>query len=158
MENISTFLIVFIGIVVVVGWISSEMISRKATQATKKSSLRASKLERENNELTIALQKEQERYKRLREEYEKAKEAREQLREFEREYMHLVNAYNRFSANIDDLKKLVTEKKYKSNALSREILSHMERNCPSSETLQKMKDESTKEAFKRIKERMKSGL
>ncbi len=154
--NLGTFLFVFIGILVIAGWISSEMISSKATRASKKVNIRVAKLEKENDQLTTTLTKEQGRYKHLREEYEKAKEARDQLREFELEYKKLVKLYNQFSDSITSLKTLVSAKKYKNNSLSREVITHLDDNCPNDARLQLMKDESTKAAFKRIKERMKS--
>ena len=154
MSNLSTFLTVFVGILLVGGWITSEMISSKATRATKKSNIRTAKLEKENDQLTASMVKEQERYKRLKEEYDKAKEARDHLKEFEREYKQVVKSYNQFGASIEGLKTLVSAKKYKSNALSREVLEHLDTSCPSEDKLKMMKEESTKAAFKRIKDRM----
>jgi len=156
MSNLSTFLFIFVGILIVAGWISSEMISSKATKANKKSSIRSAKLEKENNQLTHTLVKEQEKYKGLRTEYEKAREARDQLKEFEKEYKKLVKSYNVYTASVETLKELVSAKKYSSNALSKEVLTHIDTHCPSDEKAQKMKDESTQAAFKRIKERMAS--
>ena len=154
MNNLSTFLLVFTGILVIAGWISSEMISSKAARVSKQSNLRLAKLEKENNQLTAESLKSQERYKRLREEFDIAKEARDNLKEFEREYKQLVKSYNQFASNIESLKTMVSAKKYKSNALSREVIAHMNDHFPSEDKLQSMKEESTKAAFKRIKDRM----
>jgi len=154
MSNISTFLLIFIAILVIAGWISAEMISSKSARANKKSSLRAAKLEKENDQLVQAIAKEQERYQNLRSEYDKAKEARDQIREFEKEYNKMLKSYNRFSDGIDSLREMVSAKKYSSNILSKEVLLHLEEHCPSLDKLAAMRNESTKEVFKRIKKRM----
>ena len=156
MSNLSTFLFIFIGILVVAGWISSEMISSKATRANKKASLRSAKLEKENDQLTQAMSKEKERYNALRKEYDIAKDARDQLKDFEKEYKKLLKSYNNYSTSIDSLTALVSAKKYGSNALSREVLTHINEHCPSQEKRDSMKEESTKAVFKRIKDRMGS--
>ena len=130
------------------------MISSRATRANKKASLRAAKLEKENDQLTQAIAKEQEKYKNLKIEYEKAREAQQSLKEFEREYKKVVRLFNQFSAGVELLKEKVSEKKYSSNVLSREVLSHLDEHCPSKDQMNLMKEESSKEVFKRIKKRM----
>jgi len=154
MDNLSTFLFIFIGILVVAGWISAEMITSKSARTTKKANVRAAKLEKENNQLTHEMAREQDRYKKLKAEYDKAREAKDQIREFEKEYKRLVRAYNKFSEGIDSLKNLVSAKKYKNNILSREVIEHMNEHLPTEAQMANMKEESTKEVFKRIKKRM----
>ena len=154
MSNLSTFLTVFISVLVIAGWVSSEMISSKARRESKKSNLRLAKLEKENDILTSSASKEQGRYSRLKEEFDKAKEARDQLKEFEREYKQLIKAYNQFSTSIESLRTMVSAKKYKSNALSREVIAHMDENLPNEDKIKMMKEESTRAAFKRIKDRI----
>jgi len=154
MGNLSTFFFIFVAVLIVAGWISSEMISSKAARANKKSTMRAAKLEKENNQLTQAITREQEKYKHLRAEYEVVKEAKGQIREFEKEYKKVVRVYNKFSDSITSLKEMASAKKYSSNALARDVIAHIEENCPNKSQMNRMKDESTKEVFKRIKKRI----
>ena len=131
------------------------MIASRATRANKKTSIRVAKLEKENDQLTQTITREQEKYKNLRIEYEKAREAQQSLKEFEKEYKKIVRMFNQFSAGVEALKEKVSEKKYSSNVLSREVLSHLNEHCPSEDQMKLMKEESSKEVFKRIKKRMK---
>jgi len=156
MGNLGIFLFIFIGILVIAGWATAEMISSKTTRANKKFSARAAQLEKENDNLTKTAAKEAERYQHLKSEYDKAKEARDQIKEFEREYKKLLSAYNQFSNSINSLRDVVSAKKYQSNILSREVTNHLDAYCPSEEKMKLVKAETTQAAFKRIKKRMEN--
>ncbi|MDH3326284.1 MAG: hypothetical protein OEM38_06150, partial [Gammaproteobacteria bacterium] len=104
MANISIFLFIFTGVLVIAGWISSEMISTKATRANKKLTVRAAKLENENNLLTNNMSADSEKFRTLKIEFEKAKEARDLLNDFESEYRKVQREYNKFSSSIDSLR------------------------------------------------------
>ncbi|HFE37369.1 MAG TPA: hypothetical protein ENK06_02975, partial [Gammaproteobacteria bacterium] len=122
MNNIVLFLTVFIFILVIAGWITSEIISSKTTKANNKLARRAAFLEKENARLESELGKQVEKYTRVREEYDKVKNLKTQMRTVENNYRKLSKQFERTSDGIDIIREEISSNKYSNNSVAKEVL------------------------------------
>ena len=145
---------VFTFILLLGGWFTSEYISSKHTKANKQLRLTMAKLERENSQLQHTLTRENDKYAKLKDDYEKIKEAKQMAKAIESEYRNLHNRYTNNNRGIEIIRKTVASKKYINNSLAKEINLLMSEHLPDDKQMQINKAEDSREAFKRIKEGM----
>ena len=151
MSNITIFFIVFVFLLMIGGWITSEVISNKATKKNKKFRRQVSILEKENDQLQASLTDQIDRYTRIKEEYEKVKDAKTQIRALETDYKRLSNEFEKFNKGVEVLQQKVTSKKYSSNSLAKDLIIMIEELFPSQEKRLENKADDTRQTFKRIK-------
>lgn len=151
MSNITIFFIVFVFLLMVGGWITSEIISSKATKTNKKFRRQVSILEKENTQLQAALTDQIDRYTRIKEEYEKVRDAKAQIRVLETDYKKLSNEFNKFNGGVEVLKQKVSSKKYSSNSLAKDLIGMIDELFPTAEQRLENKADDTRQTFKRIK-------
>ena len=154
MSNLSLFFGIFMVLLILGGWISSEVISNRTTKSNKKFVKQLTKLDRENSKLQGSLNREVDRYTQIKEEYDKLRDAKAQIRTLEVEYKKLTKQYKRTSNGIDVLRQKVGSKKYSSNSLAKDIKVMLEEQFPSEAQKALTKEEATKDRFKRIKSTM----
>jgi len=157
MDKLYLFLTIFIVLLIIGGWISAEVISSRTTKSNKKYTKQLALLDRENTKLQAALAKETDRYTNLKEEYDKLREAKAQIRRLELDYKKITKQFNRMSNGIEQLRQKVTSKKYSSNSLAKDIVIMLDEQFPSEEQRKQMEAEGTKDTFKRIKSAMGMG-
>jgi len=151
MSNIVIFLIIFVFLLIIGGWITSEMISGNASKANKKLARQIAILETEKLTLQSELAKSTESYSKVKDQCDRIEDARVQVRALETNYRKLTNQFKRTSAGIDIIREQISGKKYSSNSLAREVLLLLDEHCPNSDQRKQIKEEKTKEDFKRIK-------
>lgn len=154
MSALTIFAIIFVFILIAGGWASSEYISHKNAKANKQLRTQVARLEHENDKLTQAMNNQQGQYNHLKSEYDKIKEAKQQIKALETEYRNLSNRYNNFNRGLDVLRKTVTSKKYLNNSLAKEIILLLSEHLPDEKQMEYNKAESSRQAFKRIKDGM----
>jgi len=152
MSTLTTFVIVFVALLVVGGWISAEYMSGKATRANKKFQKQLARLERENDTLQNQLNTETSRYSALKEEFDKYRDAKDQIRILERDYRKLNSHHNRLTQGIALLRDKMNHKKYSANSLSKDVLYHLDEHCPSDAQIAAAEADTARNKFKRIKE------
>lgn len=157
MDKLYLFLTIFTVLLILGGWISAEVISSRTSKSNKKYTKQLALLDRENTKLQSALAKETDRYTHLKEEYDKLRDAKAQIRTLELDYKKLSKQYNRMSHGIDQLRQKVTSKKYSSNSLAKDIVIMLDEQFPSEEQRKQMEAEDSKDTFKRIKSAMGMG-
>ncbi len=151
MSNIVIFLLIFVFLLVIGGWITSEIISTTASKNSKKLVQKFAALEKEHLALQNELAKLTNNYTKAKEQSDKIEDARVQVRALESNYRKLTNQFKRTSSGIDIVREKISNKKYSSNSLAGEILSLLDEHCPNEEQRKQLKEEKTKEDFKRIK-------
>lgn len=154
MSALTLFVLIFVFILVVGGWVSSEYISHKHSKNNKQLRQQVSKLERENNLLQNQLNSESDKFFKLKDDYEKVKDSKQQIRLLEEEYKALYNRYSNLNRGLDVLRKTVTSKKYLNNSLAKEITILLNEHLPDEKQIEVNKAESSRQAFKRIKDGM----
>lgn len=154
MSNIVIFLIIFVFLLIIGGWITSEIISGAASKNTKKMARQVAILEAEKLTLQSKLAKSSENYKKVKDQCEKIEDARAQVRTLETNYRKLTNQFKRTSTGIDIIREQISGKKYSSNSLAREVLLLLDEHCPNPDQRKQVKEEKTKDDFKRIKTAM----
>lgn len=154
MSALTIFAMIFVLILVIGGWISSEYISAKHAKTNKQLRLSVAKLERENNILQNQLINEGDRNTKLKDDFEKVKDSRQQVRYLEDEYKALNNRYSNLNRGLDTLRKTVTSKKYLNNSLAKEIIMLLNEHLPDEKQAEIKKSEESRQAFKRIKDGM----
>jgi len=157
MDKIYLFLIIFVVLLIIGGWISAEVISSRTTKSNKKYTKQLALLDKENTRLQTELAKETDRYTHLKDEYEKLREAKAQIRTLELDYKRITKQYNRMSNGIEQLRQKVNSKKYSSNSLAKDIVIMLDEQFPSEEQRKQAEAEGTKDTFKRIKSAMGMG-
>lgn len=154
MSNLTIFFTVLTAVFVIGGWITSEYISSRNAKKNKQFAIAVAKLERENRNLISDLTTQTTKYTALKEEFEKIREAKAQIRTLENDYKKLRKVYERTADGIQSLRTKCASKKYSSNSLSKDVLIHLDENCPSQEQLLAMRHQSSQDVFKRIKQNM----
>jgi len=151
MSNIVIFLLIFVFLLVIGGWITSEIISSTASKNSKKLAQKFIALEKEHLSLQNEITRLTNNYTRAKEQSDKIDDARVQVRALESNYRKLTNQFKRTSSGINIVREKISSKKYSGNSLAGEILSLLDEHCPSEEQRKQLKNEKTKEDFKRIK-------
>jgi len=157
MSTLTIFAMIFVFILILGGWITSEFISSKNTKLAKELRKHVAKLERENNVLQTHLTKETNKYTKLNEEYDKIKDSKQIIKNMEREYKALQNRYSNNLRGIEVIRKTVSSKKYLNNSLSKEINLLLSEHLPDEKQQEMKKTENSQQAFKRIKDGMGDG-
>lgn len=152
MSTLTIFVVVFVALLIIGGWISAEYMSNKATRANKKFQIQLAKLERECDSLQNQLTTETNRYSSLKEEFEKYRDAKDQIRALEKDYKKLNKQHERVSLGVVLLREKLNHKKYSANSLTKEVLRHLDEHCPSEAQVAISQSESMREKFKRIKQ------
>lgn len=157
MSTLTLFAIIFVFLLVIGGWVTSEIISNKTTKTNKKYTRQMALMERENHKLQTALIKENDRYTRIKEEYDQLKDAKSQIRILETDYRKLLKQHNHIEEGLEALRKKTTSKKYSSNSLAKDIIIILDEYSPSDDQKEQNKTEETQDTFKRIKSAMGMG-
>jgi len=151
MNKITIFITIFAVLLIIGGWVSAEIVSSRTTKSNKKYTKQLALLDRENNKLQKALDQETDRYTHLKEEYDKLREAKAQIRTLELDYKRSTKQFNRMTKGIEQLRQKVTSKKYSSNSLAKDIVLMLDEQFPSDEQKKQLEAEGSKDTFKRIK-------
>lgn len=130
------------------------MISGTAAKANKNLAQRVKALETEKQTLQNELTKSSENYTRVKDQCDRVDDARNQVRSLETNYRKLTNQFNRTSNGIDIIREQISSKKYSSNSLAREVIMLLDEYCPNDDQRKQVKEEKTKDDFKRIKSAM----
>lgn len=152
MSTLTLFAITFVVLLILGGWITSEVISSRTTKSNKKYTKQLALLDRENAKLQKALAKENDRYTMVKEEYDKLRDAKAQIRTLEIDYKKLNKKFKHMSNGIDELRQKVSSKKYHSNSLAKEVIVLLDERFPSDQQRAERETQGTKDTFKRIKE------
>ena len=157
MSTLTTFLFIFVFLLVIGGWITSEVISSKTTKTNKKYAKQLALMERENNKLQVALNNENNRYTHLKDEYDQIKDAKSELRGLNNEVKRLDRQIKRFKEGVEVLRKKTSSKKYSSNSLAKEVATVLDEYAPTDAQKEERRSENTKHTFKRIKTAISGG-
>jgi len=154
MDNIPIIFIVFIFLLVLIGWIISEVISRNLKKTNKTHSKEMNILMKEKARLEASLIKENKRCALINEEYDAMREFEATIPTLKKNYKQLKKEFSRSNEYIDKIRVRLKKREYSSNPVTSDVLVILEEYFPNEQEKKSNEDEKLKGTFSRIKNSM----
>ena len=154
MSNATIISIVIIFILVMIGWIVAEIISRNARNLNKANSTEVKKLIKEKESLEASLNKEIKRRENVSEELDTMREFQTKIPTLKKNHNQLTKDHSRSLEVIDNLRAKLKKREYSSNPVTTDVLVILEEYFPNEHERQILEAEKLKGTFSRIKNSM----
>lgn len=157
MDNVPSFVVYIILFFAIVGWLVSEIISRKIKQIESIYIDRIKLLKKEKTKLESSISKQKSRCTRLEEESVPLRESEIAAPALKKNHHNLSNELTKFFKSIDLLRVKLNNREYSSNPVTSEALKILEEYCPNEEEQKIHKLNKLQGSFTRIKNSMDGG-
>ena len=147
-----TYLIFFIFVLIIGGWILSEVISRKAKKLEKVYSKELKVLNKEKEDLIKSISKEDTRYTRIKKECEELRAFEETIPTLRKNHTQLIADLNHTQLKIDELRVKLNSKEYSGNPVVHDVIQIIEEYSPNSEDRKMKNEDKIRQTFNSIKD------
>ena len=156
MNNAPIIFVYLIFILAIVGWIFSELISKKTKEIESQYIKRLNQLNKERTKLEALLVKEKNRCTQVKEKSVPLREFESSIPTMEKNHTNLSALLDKYYVNVDLLRAKLNKREFSSNSVANEVLIIIEEFCPNEQERLKHKQNKLSGAFTRIKKSMES--
>jgi len=158
MNNFPAFFVYIIFFFVLLGWICSEIVSRKSREIEAQYIKRLKLLKKEKSKLETSLAKQKNRCTQIEKGNVPLRESIEMIPALKKDHKNLSSELTKFHSSIDLIRSKLSNREYSSNPIASEALTILEEFCPNEEERKALKQFKMTGAFTRIKKSMENNL
>ena len=152
MSTMSSFLIFFIFVFIIGGWLLSEAISRKSKKIEKLYSKQMNTLNKEQETLKKSIEKEDVRFTRVKKECDELRAFEETIPTLRKNHTRVISDLKHAYLNIDKIRIKLNSKEYSGNPVVHDVMMIIEEYSPNSEDRQIKDEEKMRQTFNSIKD------
>ena len=148
----SSFLIFFIFVFIIGGWVLSEVISRNSKKIEKLYSKKMNELNKEQESLKKSIAKEDIRFTRVKKECDELRAFEETIPTLRKNHTQVIANLKHAYLSIDKLRVKLNSKEYSGNPVVHDVMVIIEEHSPNSEDRKLKNEEKMRQTFSSIKD------